>query len=77
MSCTCRIWEVIGAINGNCVYVKDSLTDAETLHFLDNTQVQGESGQIRYFWPDGDGIVAPAANSAFWRRKMHEHRLAQ
>jgi len=72
MTCKCRKWEVVGAINGMCVYVKQDLTAEEADAFLD-TAALGQD-RFKYRWPDGDRIVANLATSAFWSRLMHKYR---
>ena len=74
MSCTCRIWEVVGAINGYCTYSKQGLTRDEAQHFI--YAVGDTEGVVQYFWPDGEGIVASLEHSAFWARVMHDHKLS-
>ena len=68
-----RIFEIIGAIHGNCTYVKDNLTEKEAHDFIDSVQ-RVEDGVIRYFWPDGDAIVGTIEECCFWCRVMHEYR---
>jgi hypothetical protein len=66
--CECRTWEVIGCLDGHCVYVKSNLTADEANHFLYNAI--DEDGNVRYFWPDGEGIITSGRSAAFWKRQM-------
>jgi len=66
-----RIWEVVGAIHGNCVYVKQNLLKSEARDFME--QMTRSDGSVRYQWPDGDAIFAQPGTSAFWMRIMYEY----
>ena len=72
MSCTCGIWEVVGAINGYCTYAKKGLTRDEAQRFID--AVGDSTGVVKYFWPDGEGIVVSIEHSGFWVQVMHDHK---
>lgn len=67
-----RIWEVVGAIEGNCVYVKQNLLKEEADAFFEHA-LQPD-GSVNYHWPDGEAILAQSGTSAFWMRIMYDHR---
>jgi len=59
-----RCWEVVGAINGNCVYVKRDITQIEAKNFMYNAKADEV-----YFWPDGEAIRVLGGTCAFWARR--------
>ena len=63
-----RYWEVVGAINGNCVYVKRDITQIQAQHFIDCIEVY-DDGTCVYHWPDGEAIRVLGASCAFWMRR--------
>jgi len=74
MNSTCRIWEVIGAIRGNCVYVKQELTRDEAHDFVRKAHMA--DGTMQWTFPDGEMFSAQAGTCAAWARIMWDHRKA-
>jgi cell fate regulator YaaT (PSP1 superfamily) len=63
-------WEVVGAIYGNAIYVKQNLAQQEANDFVRKAHMH--DGTMQWTWSDGSMFSAQPCVCAVWSRLMWE-----